>query len=109
MNMDINEDLISLRMSVMYLEKDFLEEADDLFQPAHNIIYEELSKKDKGHFLKSLWLWCKTINSEQAREIVKNTKINKLNPTELHYYILTQRKKIMYPLLLLTYFITLEF
>lgn len=105
----MNEDLISLRVSCMYLEKNKLEEADDLFQSVHGIKYEDLSVEDKIHYLRSLWLWCKTINSEQAREIIKFTKINKLNPKEIHYYILTQRKKMMYPLLLLTYFIALEF
>lgn len=103
MRKEVNENLMCVRMSELYLRKNNLIEADDMFQVAHQIDYNELEQEDKIHFLKVLWSWCKLINSEQSREIVRGLNINLKNISELHYYILILRKKIMYPLLPLTW------
>lgn len=104
MKKEVNENLMCVRMSELYLLKGNLAEADDMFQLSHQIKYDELDQEDKIHFLKVLWTWCRIINSEQSREIVRGFNINLKNISELHYYILILRKKIMYPLLLITWF-----
>lgn len=99
------EDLLMLRLSAMYLEGGYLYEADELFSfHAANLCYAELSYKDKINYLKTLYIWVKNINSEQARYLINAAGVNKYNPKELHYYILALRKKLLYPLLLITWF-----
>jgi len=100
-----NEDnLMFLAVSEVYLKQDRLEEADDLFQSVYRINYHELPEKDQVLFLKVLYSWCKVINSEQSREIIRSLKIKEFNMKTLHYYILALRKKYLYPLILITWF-----
>lgn len=98
------EDLLMLRLSAMYLEGGYLFEADELFSfHASYVNYSQLSQKEKINYLKALYVWVKNINSEQARYLIGGAKVDKFNPKELHYYILALKKKMMYPLLILTW------
>ncbi len=99
------EDLLMLRLSAMYLEGGYLYEADELFyHHAKDVEYGVLKAKEKLNYLKSMYIWSKKMNSEQARRLVNVSRPNLKNPFELHYYILILRKKMMYPLLLITWF-----
>lgn len=100
-----SEDLLMLRLSAMYLDGGYLYEADELFHHhAKDVVYAWLTRKEKLNYLKSMYIWSKKMNSEQARHLVNVSGPNLKSPFELHYYILILRKKLLYPLLLITWF-----
>lgn len=99
------EDLLMLRLSAMYLEGGYLYEADELFyHHAKDVEYGVLKAKEKLNYLKAMYTWSSKINSEQARHLVGASSLSLKNPFELHYYILILRKKLLYPLLIFTWF-----
>lgn len=99
------EDLLMLRLSAMYLEGGYPYEADELFNHhAKDVVYEWLTQKQKINYLKAMYTWTKLMDSEQARHLVWVASVKSKNPTELHYYILISKKKLLYPLLIITWF-----